>query len=597
MNIPIQCERTKSIAVPKEFIHALEQTCSWKKAERLPDDSFCELYVGSKVLASMESSDNQIIWGRRGTGKTHLLKAFVQRINEDPECKKIAFYISCDKISAESPSNIKFSSDMEKMKYYARQTFKCFVSDFVEQMIDKYEDLLSIKCFYNEKYDIGEKEQIKKEIETQLLNLLDNCTYGIPTEIVKEETAVETKANEKKRESNMDAKLEGKLSFPFNWFAAISAKFGHKVAKTTNDSSAGETKVIKKYSFSLTKTRDVLERLLDALRLETVYICIDELWLIDQKREMSFQPLFLDYLRQAFLASHRISVKIASIREVTKLNSKTSAGNSYGLQSGHDIIELLNLDTQFIKEKDRVEHYKHMLYARINYFGRKEKQISDVYTQEFIVNTIFKSEKNLANLITLTHVIPRNFLNVLQRALFLIQSDLQHYFIHSYLIRKTVISMYLEDKRSNLPMNSGSLFDIINKYIKSTHNYFFLLSSEQVKRLKIEIDNLVYIEIIHQVPSSILPDDIMDNYKGFYIDSGKYLHTLKIDESDYDDSGPYNFSYVLPEFIIDNISNYIINLDHVESEFIECPNCGSQISKIHPVYTKANMCPTCAFEF
>ena len=24
--------------------------------------------------------------------------------------------------------------------------------------------------------------------------------------------------------------------------------------------------------------------------------------------------------------------------------------------------------------------------------------------------------------------------------------------------------MYLEDKRSNLPMNSGSLFDIINKY-------------------------------------------------------------------------------------------------------------------------------------
>ena len=89
----------------------------------------------------------------------------------------------------------------------------------------------------------------------------------------------------------------------------------------------------------------------------------------------------------------------------------------------------------------------------------------------------------------------------------------------------------------------------------------------------------------------------MDNYKGFYIDSGKYLHTLKLDESDYDDSGLYNFSYVLPKCIVDNISKYIINLDNIESEFIECPNCGSQISKIHPVYTKASMCPTCAFEF
>ncbi len=597
MNIPVQCKRTKNISVPSEFIRALEQTCNWKKAERLPDDSFHELYIGSNILTSMESPDNQVIWGRRGTGKTHLLKAFVQKINSDPECKKIAFYISCDKISAESPLDIKFSSDIEKMKYYARQTFKCFVSDFVEQMIDTYDNLLSSKYFYNEEYNDTEKEQIKKEIENQLYNLLDNCTYGIPTEIIKEETEVKSKAKENKHENNIETELEGKLSFPFRWFASIKGKVGRKTAKTTNNITSGETKVTKKYSFSLTRTRDVLERLLNALKLETVYICIDELWLIDKKRELSLQPLFLDYLRQVFLSSRRISVKIASIREVTKINSKTSAGNNYGLQSGHDIIELINLDTQFIREHDRVDHYKNMLFARINYFSRKENRVSYLYSPEFIISTVFKNENNLANLITLTHVIPRNFLNVLQRALFFIQSDLQHYFIHSYLIRQTVIKMYLEDKRSNLPMNSGSLFDIINQYIASTKNYFFLLSSEQVKRLKPELDNLVYIEIIHQIPSSVLPDDIMDKYKGFYIDSGKYLHTLKLEQSDHDDSGVYNFSYVLPETIIENISHYIISLDNIESGFVECPNCGSQISKTHPVYTKVGVCPTCAFEF
>lgn len=597
MNIPVQCKRTKNIYVPTEFIRALEQTCNWKKAERLPDGSFHELYVGSDILSLMESTDNQVIWGRRGTGKTHLLKAFVQKINQDQNNKKIAFYISCDKISVESPMDIKFGSDTEKMKYYARYTFKCFVSDFVEQMIDTYDDLLFNKNFYNEKYNVKQKEKIKKEIENQLYKLLDNCTYGIPAEIIKEETEVETKINEKNSENNIEAGLKGELAFPFNLLTTFKTKFKHQNDNIRNDSTSGMTKVTKKYSFSLTKTRDLLERLLDALKLETAYICIDELWLIDKKRELSLQPLFLDYLRQVFLTSHRISVKIASIREVTKLNSKTLAGNNYGIQSGHDIIELINLDTQFIKENDRINHYKNMLLTRINYFSKKENQVSDSYTQEYIISTIFKNEINFANLITLTHVIPRNFLNVLQRALFFIKSDLHHYFIHSYLIREIVIKMYLEDKRSNLPMNSGSLFDVINKYISSTQNYFFLLSSEQVKRLKAELDNLVYIEIIHQIPSSILPDDIMDNYKGFYIDSGKYLHTLRFEQAEYDDSGIYDFSYILPESVANNITEYIISLDDVESGFVECTNCGSQISKIHPVYIKAGMCPTCAFDF
>lgn len=186
---------------------------------------------------------------------------------------------------------------------------------------------------------------------------------------------------------------------------------------------------------------------------------------------------------------------------------------------------------------------------------------------------------------------------VLQRSLVALNYDLQHYFVHQYLIRKVVIKTYAEDKRSAIPMNENCLFDRINKYINRTQNYFFILNSEQVKRLKIEIDNLIYLEIIHQIPSSSLPINVMDRFKGFYIDSGKYLHTLNSRGLSIENNKIYDFNYILPDSISQEIDQYIINLDDVDNEFVECPNCGKQISKNHPVYVKAKICTSCACSF
>ena len=109
MEIPVQCERTKNIHVDDKFISSIREACNWKKAERLPENSYYKLYVGDESLNEMTPSDHQLIWGRRGTGKTHLLKAFTQRINNDSDLCSMAFYISCDNVNVVSPVDIKFS--------------------------------------------------------------------------------------------------------------------------------------------------------------------------------------------------------------------------------------------------------------------------------------------------------------------------------------------------------------------------------------------------------------------------------------------------------------------------------------------------------
>lgn len=598
MEIPIQCRRSKgeNIVTTTEFIKALEQTCNWKKAERLPDDSFLELFIGSDVLRSMESPDNQIIWGRRGTGKTHLLKAFVQKINDDGSNKSMAFYVSCDKISIDSPLGANFTSDHEKMKVFARNTFICFLNNLMEQIVDTYESLLHWKDFYRE-YDEDILQAIKNDVESQLYNLLDNCSYGIPIAIEKQKEVVESNKEEEQREKNTLIEASVGISYPRNLVTSIKGKRNKEHKNTKNMSHTKEVKSKEVYAFNLSETRAILENLVEALNIDMLYVCIDELWLIDQKGELSLQPLFLEYIRQAFLSSSKISVKIASIREVTKLSSKAIAENNFGLQSGHDIIELINLDTKYITKKDRITHYKNILYKRINYFINKNNNNStNQYDIQYIVESIFKSDSNLDSLITLTHIIPRNFFVVLQRALTIIKYDVQHCFVHQYLIREIVIKTYLEDKRASLPLNDNSLFSAINTYINNSNNYFFMIKLVQIRRLKSELNNLIYTEIIHQIPSSALPALYMDNYKGFYIDSGKFLHTLLSKGVSLNNSSLYDFNYILPKCITDNIEDYIINLDAIESDFVECENCSSQVSRKHPVYIKAKICPNCAYD-
>ena len=64
------------------------------RAEYIDDDNYLELYAGQEMIQSINNIKNQVIYGRRGTGKTHLLRAYqellVEEFNND---KRFPIYI------------------------------------------------------------------------------------------------------------------------------------------------------------------------------------------------------------------------------------------------------------------------------------------------------------------------------------------------------------------------------------------------------------------------------------------------------------------------------------------------------------------------
>lgn len=191
-----------------------------------------------------------------------------------------------------------------------------------------------------------------------MTKLLEISTTGVPRII---ETFEKKSINVKNQKTNeRGGGIEGELSLP-NIVGSIKGFFSRNKMSKGEDSEASEIEQKIEYNFSFSEIQKEIGNLIKAFQIDMIYICIDELWLIDDKNNISFQPMFLDYLRQTFFGQRGISIKIASIRETTKLNSKTSATNCYGLQSGHDIVELANLDSLQDKESVKIKKFSDIL--------------------------------------------------------------------------------------------------------------------------------------------------------------------------------------------------------------------------------------------
>lgn len=383
-----------------------------------------------------------------------------------------------------------------------------------------------------------------------MTKLLEISTTGVPRII---ETFEKKSINVKNQKTNeRGGGIEGELSLP-NIVGSIKGFFSRNKMSKGEDSEASEIEQKIEYNFSFSEIQKEIGNLIKAFQIDMIYICIDELWLIDDKNNISFQPMFLDYLRQTFFGQRGISIKIASIRETTKLNSKTSATNCYGLQSGHDIVELANLDSLQDKESVKIKKFSDILTMRINFFS--DENIP--YNKPYILKTIFKNERYFSEMIAMSNGIPRNFLRILQLCLGRINYDLGRYFVHIYLISEVVMDIYLNERRSNMPMNDASVYNVINKYIETNQNIFFVISTEQVKKFSVDINNLIYTEILHRIPSSIAPNKIMDSYKAYFVDAGKYLYLLKEKDREGYLAALTNFALVIPDDLLENLKNIL----------------------------------------
>lgn len=540
------------------------------------------LCANKQNIKDLLSKDHQVIWGRRGTGKTTLLKAFTYYINylqQEPNC--VAIYIVMAKAIPLEEEIAAVTGDGSSLAVY-------IFSKLINRICDALEEIYNIRSGTMD--SAAEKKFLDAFYELQdYLEIYQTCIQG-------GELSVDNlKSSEIKKEFGREvgAKInaaEGILNLCVNLFRS----------KTKTNNCKQSYAITGRIQFVLETDiiSNLISLMLDALGITLTYICLDEYSEMDKISERPIQSKVAQLIKQVFFKDAKYSVKIATIWSKSKLH--TRGGNRVeGIEYQQDIFEGPDLDIMFMEQNaDIVNYFKELLVNA--YLMGQENEIKDrgknaLY--DYIESDIF-SEAGLRHLICGSQGVSRTFV-------ILAKSYLQHFVkeksgqVKLSTVYEIIKHQYLEDVRSKIPYYT--VYKSVDEYLSNNLCRYFLFTRDDYNRCKTLIKYLSSRGVFMQMPGHLTNRRIRDAYKLFVVHYGNYLDALESASSKKgrkvleDDAKFEADGMLVPEYsdeLITSPEKYIVKIpinaekeayctecmkiiiDNSRGNRITCPDCG-----------------------
>jgi len=416
----------------KKALH-LEQV--WEKAEQVPPSLLLPFFVGTELFSQIHNNSPQLIVGRRGTGKTHFLGAFSQYVwTECPS--EIPIIISITDLGQTPPLPYTESSDFIA-KRMAREKFEQFLRLLLNRLIV----LASQHCEIRLKPGMQKREweTLQQKVDNQLLRLMEAIELGREYHIAKKRHHSITRKQE--LETGKGAEIElGLMRLQPHLDARLSRG---KRSKSTDDDEM-ETTIDSIIGVDLHDVREIISNLIELLKINTIYILIDEWMEIDKNTPSSVQAYFAQLLKITFLNHPHNSVKIGSIWHETTLYSRGDIARSQGLQLGHDIQMGPDLDTAFLSAEEDIWRFcKELLFRRLSHVSPELRSLrTDGEIDNIFITELFDNKSNFKAFIAASHGIPRDIMKIFHKCSLRIKSDFSKDCIDYTLISNVAKDIY-----------------------------------------------------------------------------------------------------------------------------------------------------------
>lgn len=530
------------------------------RAEYNSEKNYLEYYAGLETLDKVISIKDQIIYGRRGTGKTHLLKALQEKLlADDQKCLPVYIDLRTFKPTLESNNDL----------YYALIIFQEIVVEVLKCVY------VNLDYLYQE-YTVEQQKIIIDPQRRKILALLEKFNRSFDGKSF-------TKMGETGFRVNEVKKLATNLKI-----AKIPELFG---SKEVNKEIESEDEKIKYISFS--DMSDAISELLEAVDIDRIFCLLDE-W--SEIPETS-QYILAEFLKRTFVPK-KVTLKIAAIPNRTQLISE----NRIGLEDGGDIFGF-PLDNRYIYElypEITKAFFNELLYKQLYlmdpqlyeiFYDNKEKRP----VHNFI--NIFLANQALREILIASAGIPRDFLNIFISAynIFFTKTNNRHLVVAD--IRNATVEWYGVDKKKTVDANSNAkllLDKIINDILITKKRCHFLIP-EKYEKVK-ELNDLIDLRVIHLRKRGI-------SHKG---NKGVVYNVYYLDYACYTSTNLYHNKInttLLNE--IETIDDFReIRRVSLEDKFFEdfnmnignsfkCPKCGGMIDMNHPSYAQHKICMHC----
>lgn len=358
-----------------------------KRAESRDDEVLKRTFVDfGAVFTIVSSTDHQVIFGRRGTGKTHLLSVLRQdRMAKD----EIA--IQLDMRNLGSSGGIYGDPSVHLAQRATRLLIDVLAAmhrDLFDQAIDRdgLVDLGAAGSALDEFFDAHSAVKVVGE-----------ATVSVAT------------SAESAAQSGWRAGLAASLAG-----AAISggAQLGASEKETDSVTTSVTGREVCRVNFG--RVGAALRKVVDALPGRKLWILIDE-W---SEVPLDLQPYLADLLRRAVLPTKGITLKLAAIEQRSRMLIPDARVGHIGLELGADISAAVNLDDYMVFDNDEhkaVSFFKSLVYKHVR-AALEARKLPAPATEAELISHGFTQTNAFHEVVRACEGVPRDAINILGQA-------------------------------------------------------------------------------------------------------------------------------------------------------------------------------------
>lgn len=352
------------------------------RAENINYENYLNLYSGIENIENIDNVNNTVIYGRRGSGKTHLLKALNEKIIQNfQETRNFSVYIDLRRIIP------LLSYDQENSEVDAILTFKYLLQD-VAHTLATNSALLT---------ETNEFDPIAKAINSnkikQLQELLGRIYLQFDGKSFRKPASLQVHEEEVKS-------LGGSAQLSSS--PELNASANHQAGRKVDFKTDGY--------ISILDVSNEVDNLMLAANLQRLTILLDEWSEISTTTQLHLAEL----IKKSF-SSLPVAVKIAAIPNRTNLGIKTES-KFIGLEDGGDISSY-PLDLRYVFEVNKNQtrdFFNDLLYRHLT--GINAGAISRFLAEqkkgkEGLINAFFANVA-LNEILVASAGIPRDFMNL-----------------------------------------------------------------------------------------------------------------------------------------------------------------------------------------
>jgi hypothetical protein len=357
------------------------------RAERADSAEVVQTYVENRQLqAALTSTNNQVIFGRRGTGKTHALRYLAETMRRSGQ---LATYVSMDRLG----STQGIYSD-ERCPLHQRG---------VRLLIDMINELLN--QFYEWAYAASNE---------QAFGLCDQLASRINEIRVEDGVNVE----QARRLATTDDSIT-EVGLDIAAKPRLSAKTGSENSRQTERTLTVSKTGRPFYSVHVGAVAQTVEQVITALAVPRVWVFLDE-W-TELPRDL--QPVLADMLRKVFFGLPQVTIKIAAISHRANFYVANESGDRLGLDVGGDIFGAVDLDefvvfpakTKKSRDDGATDFFRGLLYKHVQH-ALSESGEPVLASEAQFVSLCFTQVTALTEVARAAEGVPRDGIGIAARA-------------------------------------------------------------------------------------------------------------------------------------------------------------------------------------